>query len=524
MGLADIAIEELESVAVRKVTTGGKSRVIKSFESEGSTDGDGNIISWIWNGAKRLVGFILQNVGNLIQFSLTSLWSLFTSTLQFIWNFNWNITDKEIDTQIKAKWDALGSMLGGTLGNFVGYIGCGVVPAATIFAFNEPLGVHVLENVTEELAEEFIGNLSSLVRYTFISATESLLMSSFKNARKVIKSNQAFTQKVFGDKVAKLIQSWGNENSKPWSFALAVEESVDAISNTFVRNFVEEFLEEAWEGCVEAGYVVANSIDSYLAAEKVKQQHMPVLGKEKYVEILPNRENKEEKIILAGSTEILKPVIVQTLANHRLIEDKDVGTVYNFTPERVQNIRSYQPQVEIKFLQPRKEKEKDKEQLKGRISFRLANKTSENITDTDILTLAQKIKAKFATPPFVWKKGKLRVSYCDWDKGYQLQLLVSSKIEAKRIIEQILDLQGHSPEWEFMNVIANEAPEKSFDDTPKKKTILGKQEEQPVKRREGNVHFQYAQLFLAGREKPINLCDISHRWRDPIVKVDKDEK
>lgn len=119
------------------------------------------------------------------------------------------------------------------------------------------------------------------------------------------------------------------------------------------------------------------------------------------------------------------------------------------------------------------------------------------------------------------EKGKLLISYCDWDKGYHLRLLVPNKTEAKRIIEQILDLQGHSPDWQHMNVVTNEAPEKSFDETPKKKMILGKAEEQPVKRREGNVHFQYAQLFLSGRDEPITLCDISHRWRNPIVKVDK---
>jgi hypothetical protein len=523
MGLADIAVGFLESETVRKGIEKQGKRIFKSSFEEKKTDNEGGFLGWLWNGAKRLAGFIFQEAGKLLQFSLTTLWGWFTSTLQFIWNFNWNITDKEIDTQIQAKWDALGSMLGGAVGNFVGYLGCGVLPAATIFAFNEPLGAYIMANVAEELADELLGNLSSLVRYTFISGTEALLMSSFKNARKFIKSNVKFAQRIFGDKVGQLINAWGNEGSKPWSFALAVEESIEAIPNTFVRNFVEEFLEEAWEGCVEAGYVVANSVDSYLAAEKLKQQQLPVLGKNKYVEVLPNRENKEEKIILAGPLELLKPTIVQTLANHRLIEDKDVGTVYNFTPERVQNIRSYQPEVVIKFLQPRKEKAKDKNQLTGQISFRLANKKAETITDAEVLTIAQNIKAKFATPPFIWSKGKLLVSYCDWEKGYQFQLLVSSKIEAKRIIEQVLDLQGHSPQWEYLNLINNESPEKSFDETPKKKLILGKQEEQPVKRREGNVRFQYAQLFLCGREKPITLCDISHRWRDPIVKVDPQE-
>lgn len=521
MGLADIVFETLESETVRKGIEKEGKRIFKSSFEEEEKDEKGGFLGWLWNGAKRLGGFLFAAAGKLLSFSLTSLWGWFTSTLQFIWNFNWNATDKDIDTQIQAKWDALGSMLGGTLGNFFGFIGCGVLPAATIFAFNEPLGAYIMANVLEEMKEEFLDNLSSLVRYTFISTTQTIMLASFKTARKFIKSNSAFFQRVLGGNTEKALKAWGSEGSKPWSFALKVEEAVETIPSTFVKNFIEEFLEEAWEGCVEAGYVVANSIDSYMAAEKFKQQKLPVLGKTKYVEIKPNRSNDEQKIVLAGPTELLKPMIVQTLTDYQLMEDKDIGTVYNFIPERVQNIRSFKPQIEIKFKQPKAEKVKDKQLLSGQISFRIMNKESTTITDTDVMTLAQKIKAKFATPPFIWKKGKLMVSYSDWVKGYQIQLLVNNKTEGKRIIEQILDIQGHTPDWENMNLVLNEAPEKSFDETPKDKTILGKAEKQPTKRREGNVVFQYAQLFLSGREQPITLCDISHRWRNPIVKVEK---
>jgi hypothetical protein len=110
-----------------------------------------------------------------------------------------------------------------------------------------------------------------------------------------------------------MVKAWGEKDSKPWSFALATEEFVEKIPNTFIRNFVEEFLEESWEGCVEAGYVVANSIDSYLAAEKFKQSTMPILGDTKILEITPNRAFPEDKIILAGPKETLKSTLVQTL-------------------------------------------------------------------------------------------------------------------------------------------------------------------------------------------------------------------
>lgn len=126
------------------------------------------------------MGFLVANVGKFISFSLTGLWSLFVSTSQFIWNFNWNMTDTEIDQQIQQRWNALSGMLGGTLGNSAGYLACGILPGATIFAFNEPLGAYVLKNVGEEMAEEFMSNLAGLVRYCFMSGVQSLILWGFK--------------------------------------------------------------------------------------------------------------------------------------------------------------------------------------------------------------------------------------------------------------------------------------------------------------------------------------------------------
>ncbi|MBD2365181.1 hypothetical protein H6G36_29190 [Anabaena minutissima FACHB-250] len=323
MGLADIVETALES---RQVRSSIGNRSFKNFFEDKQNDDEGGFIGWAWNAGGRLVGFLIDNVGGLISFTLTGLWGLLTSTLQYIWNFNWNISDAEIDQQISSHWAALGGMLGGTLGNLVGYLGCGVLPGATIMAFNEPLGAYVLENVVEELADEFLGNLAGLVRYTFISGVQSLILWGFKNIRKFIKSNVALVNRLFGDKAADAIQAWGKAGSKPWSFALAVDEKVESIPNTFVRNFVEEFLEESWEGCVEAGYVVANSVESYMAAEKLKQQKLPPMGKTKYLEIQPDRSLDHQKIVLAGPQEALKPVIVQTLTNYQMMADKDLGT------------------------------------------------------------------------------------------------------------------------------------------------------------------------------------------------------
>lgn len=523
MGLADIAVSALKSETVRNAIGNGGKRIFKQSFEDAQKDENGNVLGWLWNEGSKLVGFLLSEASKLISFSLTSIWGWITSTLQYVWNFNFQMTDKQIDEQINARWEALSGMLGGALGNLVGYLGCGVLPGAVMFAFNEPLGAYVLANVGEEMAEEFLGNVTQIVQYSFQAATESLVLWSFKNIRKMIKNNPDLVRWFFGKKTDDIVKAWGKEGSEPWSFALATEKAIEKIPNAAVRNFVEEFLEEAWDGCVEAGYVVANSVDSYLAAEKLKQQEMPVLGQQKYVEVTPNRENPDERIILAGPQEALKPVVVQTLANHQLMAEKDLGTVYCFEPEKVQN-RRFKPHVVIWFQETkldyiaRKKTDKEASRGKGRISFRLMDKTTENLSMDYVLQLANKIKAKFGTPPLEWNKGKLLYTYTDYDKGYQLQLLVTSEAEALRIIESVLDIQSHSFDREKAQQSRNLAPEKAYDSTPKKKTILGKQEKQPVKRQNCKVKFLYAQLFIEDKQHPVTLYDKSKRYRSPIVR------
>lgn len=324
MGLADIIQSELESEGVSQAIG---QRIFKlAFEDRQTSGENNNIIDWLWNAGSRLVGFLCNEAGKFLNFSLTGLWAWFTSTLQYLWHFNWNMSDQEIDNQIKARWAALGGLLGGAVGNAIGWLGCGILPGATIFVFNEPLGAHVLKNVTEEMAEEILSNISNIVKYTFMSATQSLILWGFKNIRKFIKSNTDLINKLFGQKAENIVKAWGAADSKPWSFALQVESWVESIPNEFVRNFVEEGLEEAWEGCVEAGYVVANSIESFLTMRKLEQDVQPPLGRIRYVEVRPDRSIDDQRIVLAGSTELLKANISQTLTNYQMWEDKDIGS------------------------------------------------------------------------------------------------------------------------------------------------------------------------------------------------------
>ncbi len=528
MGAADIFIQALESKQIRQAIGDSGKRILKiKFEDRrtltgGAEDGGGGALAWLWNQGERLIGFLLEKAAELIKFSFVTLWGLFVSTAQYIWNFDWNASDKSLEQQINARWDALGGLLGGTTGNLFGWIGCGLVPGALMLAVNEPLAAYIIQNVLEEMGEEVLANLAQLTNYMLQSTLQNLIAYSFINARKIIKANVGWVSLIFGDKIGQATLAWGNEGSKPWSFASATEQFTESIPVRALQNYVEEFLEEAWDGCVEAGYVVANSIDGFFALEKLKQQRVPEFGKTKYLEVMPNRENKEQRIILAGPQELVKQQVVATLADYQLMSDKDVGVVYNFEPERILS-RKHKPQIVLYFQETkedfanRRKNDKKTSRGEGRISFRLMDKTTESINMDFVTQIANKIKGKFGKPPLQWNKGKLLYSYTDWEKGYQLQLLASSESEALRIIEQVLDIQTHSVDREKIQQVKNLAPEKAYDNTPRSKNILGKLVEPPVKRKEVKVSFLYAQLFIEGNLHPITLYDRSKRYRSPVV-------
>lgn len=303
-------------IGIRKIEPGVLSR----------GTGLGELGSHIVNGLGKLLGFIVSSVINVASWGLTEIWSLIVQASTFVWNFNWNISDKDLDRQIKGQWDSFGSLLGGLAGNAFGWFSCGILPGASIFAFNRALGLYVLKEVGEEALEELAGNLSNVVRQSIRNVASQTFAWVFKNWRNWMKQpNNVFAKALFGDRYKDVMKEWGKSGGPVWSFAKKVEDKVESISDPFWRNFVEEFLEEAWDGCVEAGFVVANSVESYLAMQK--QSKNLILGPERLIEITPDREAEEEKIILSGPEELIKTQLPQTLATHQLLDNRDVGQI-----------------------------------------------------------------------------------------------------------------------------------------------------------------------------------------------------
>jgi len=220
------------------------------------------------------------------------------------------------------------------------------------------------------------------------------------------------------------------------------------------------------------------------------------------------------KITLQGTQQELMQVIPQIIAFQQVLQNKDVGSIYGIPSLAFQEWNDFCPQVRLAFYRSKNSAE-EYDPVEGDITFALANETHETINEAKAKVLAEKIKAKFAVPrQFVWRKGKTIVSYVDKKKGYIFKLNVINETEGRRIIENVMDIQNHSPEWKRLriNTLAEPKP-----DPPSRERIYGELRKPPAQRRVADIKFQFAEMHVWGYPQAISLVDVVGNRAVPLV-------
>lgn len=191
------------------------------------------------------------------------------------------------------------------------------------------------------------------------------------------------------------------------------------------------------------------------------------------------------------------------------------------TPYIYDNIsRKFKPQITLYFRENYTNENQGQHLVQGELSFRLIHKDSETITESDINHYAHKINTLFgANSGFIWHKGKICCSYIDKDKGYQSHILCRDKSEGRRVIEQLLDVQGHTPDWKYMYVSENEEPGERYPNKPSTVKILNKIEKKPTFRPIAAVTFKRAYILIWGKGKPITLVDKTGKYQTAVIKA-----
>lgn len=243
-------------------------------------------IAFFIGGAAFLLSLpLLVQLGVIV--SLVAILSLVIIAVQTIWNFDWAQSDAEIEEKIKASFDQYYGRVGEFAGKLTGYLVCGALPGVLSFCFNKSVAAAIFANLTEEAKDELLGDLAAIARSVLATLVNALMLKGFKSARKWIKRPGTPLHNYIKEKMgAKNFEKWGNEKfDKPFTIAGKVEERIEKIKDPKLRSFTEEFLEGLSEGCIEAGYIVANTIDSHMAAQTLINQRMGLSPDEEVVRI-----------------------------------------------------------------------------------------------------------------------------------------------------------------------------------------------------------------------------------------------
>lgn len=226
----------------------------------------------IAGGALFLSAGLLIQVGVLL--TLSGLFMFVITTLQVLYNFNWLVSDAEIDAQIKAGFDSLYGLLGATTGRAMATLVCGALPGVASLAINRGVAAAVFDAVADDAKDELVGQIASLANATFRAFMTAQIKKQFKSARRYLKKKPNHPiSKILREKMGeKGFYEWGKKSGQSFTLANHVEERVEKIKDPRLRNFTEEFLEEFSEGCIEIGYVVTNTIESTLAAQALMQR------------------------------------------------------------------------------------------------------------------------------------------------------------------------------------------------------------------------------------------------------------
>jgi len=192
--------------------------------------------------------------------------------------------------------------------------------------------------------------------------------------------------------------------------------------------------------------------------------------------------------------------------------------VYGIPTNAFQEQTKFKPQIMLYFQEALDDIEPGYAPLTGEISFRIMGEESTTLTRAEVERLAQRIKTLFGgSTPFVWRKGKEMFPYNDWSLGYRLQLRCRNEAEAKRVIEQVLDIQGHTPDWKKLGINKNAQEMEAYPTVPDYATILGERVRLPRQRPICEVVFQYAVLHIHGKAKPLCLVDRTGTFREPVL-------
>lgn len=239
------------------------------------------------------------------------------------------------------------------------------------------------------------------------------------------------------------------------------------------------------------------------------------------------KDNEQERdYLLTGDANIVKPLTMHLLATLERFEELEqrveliVDLLAELRNRRSQGEVKKYPKITLYFEQRKKDvTEEYSSPVQGQISFRWMKYTLEKVRNDEkaLKEMALLIKNKFAKPLFWFDKGKKVGMYNSPAHGLNwVWSEFKDEENARKVFEQVLDLQKKSPDWECLNISSSVLPTKAYPERPDKVMVLGKQVRELRKRPVARVFFKRASIMLPPKKEPVCLIDVTGK-KDALV-------
>ncbi|NET40576.1 hypothetical protein [Okeania sp. SIO2B3] len=183
--------------------------------------------------------------GDLIQGSL--------NLAETVYEFDFNISDKQLNEQIKSAIDALY----GNTGEFLGRSIAGLTIGSIFSPPKVEINVRTLAiqwRLAPELINEILQNVSNFAQIglnAFRTITIKRMLIQGRKGIKALYKNASSAQKKFIESqfpgISKNIEKWG-KGGESWSIEQSVNKKVEKIEDKRVQAFVREFISGFWQG------------------------------------------------------------------------------------------------------------------------------------------------------------------------------------------------------------------------------------------------------------------------------------
>lgn len=225
-----------------------------------------------------------------------------------------------------------------------------------------------------------------------------------------------------------------------------------------------------------------------------------------------------DEFIVYGSEEMLKPLIMQLLAQHYALQDLNVDAQSGGNTRPLPYFVKGKIIISIHF----------EGIITGTIanhkvnkSFRLINDDPATITQFRIAEIARKVHTKFFGNQIHFTTGRDAFCYNVPEQGFnRVWGFFLSTSDAKRCFEQLLDIPGLSPDWKRFTRSSVVEPGNRFQDPPEKVMQFGQLIRTARERPMAPMKFKRATIKFPHFRRAIDLVKTNGAYLTGITVID----